>query len=152
MKMCCMLHRQKILFCLIRPRIQIRNRLTILNNSKKSTDYCVPQNFEGNSHRSVGFKSKQSLRKCVTCGRLHSRHSCPHKKAKCFKCGKMGHIQTVCRSSNCQLTYDAESQVDEITTDISNITLSVVSNSYGHVLKSLKTSYGRKCIFHYSQN
>ena len=34
MKMCCMLRQQKILFCLIRPRIQIRKRLAILNNSK----------------------------------------------------------------------------------------------------------------------
>ena len=33
----------------------------------------------------------------------------------------------MCKSSNCQLTYNAES---------------VVSNSYGHVLKSLKTSNG----------
>ena len=76
---------------------------------KKSTDYRVPQNLEGNSHRSEGFKSKQFLRKCVSCGRLHSRHSCPHRKVKCFKYGEIGHIQTVCRSSNCQLTYDAES-------------------------------------------
>ena len=45
------------------------------------------------------------------------------------------------------MTYDAEYQVSEITTDISNITLSVVSKSCGHILKSLKTSNGNSHDF-----
>ncbi|CAH8585110.1 unnamed protein product [Schistosoma bovis] len=36
--------------------------------------------------------------KCLFCGKFHSRNSCAFRNAKCFKCGMIGHIQSVCNT------------------------------------------------------
>ncbi|CAI2729605.1 unnamed protein product [Schistosoma spindalis] len=33
---------------------------------------------------------------CLCCGRFHSFNSCKFRNSKCFKCGDVGHIQSVC--------------------------------------------------------
>ncbi|GAA47792.1 hypothetical protein CLF_100808 [Clonorchis sinensis] len=47
----------------------------------------------------------QKFGKCESCGRNHSRYSCPHRQAKCFICRKTGHIQLVCKSKKVSLNF-----------------------------------------------
>ncbi|VDP37147.1 unnamed protein product [Schistosoma margrebowiei] len=39
------------------------------------------------------------FRKCLSCGKFHSRNSCAFSNAKCFKCGKIEHIRSVCHTT-----------------------------------------------------
>ncbi|VDP54701.1 unnamed protein product [Schistosoma curassoni] len=36
---------------------------------------------------------------CLSCGRFNSFNSCKFHNSKCFKCGDIGHIQSVCRTT-----------------------------------------------------
>ncbi|VDP21578.1 unnamed protein product [Schistosoma margrebowiei] len=42
-----------------------------------------------------GHKSGQ----CLSCGRFHSFNECKFRNSKCFKCGDIGHIQSVCNTT-----------------------------------------------------
>ncbi|VDP63605.1 unnamed protein product [Schistosoma curassoni] len=45
------------------------------------------------------FQGQQKFGKCLFSGKFHSRNSCVFRNAKCFKCGKIGHIQSVCKTT-----------------------------------------------------
>ncbi|UYV70704.1 K02A2.6-like [Cordylochernes scorpioides] len=40
---------------------------------------------------------REQKRKCIYCGRLH-KDLCRFREATCFRCGKRGHLATICRS------------------------------------------------------
>ncbi|UYV82259.1 K02A2.6-like [Cordylochernes scorpioides] len=40
---------------------------------------------------------REQKRKCIHCGRLH-KDLCRFREATCFRCGKRGHLATICRS------------------------------------------------------
>ena len=46
-------------------------------------------------------KARQSAEQysCSSCGENHPRSTCRFRSAKCHRCGKIGHIQKVCRST-----------------------------------------------------
>ncbi|UYV82864.1 K02A2.6-like, partial [Cordylochernes scorpioides] len=50
---------------------------------------------------------REQRRKCKHCGRLH-KDLCRFREAACFRCGKRGHIATICRSRE---EYTSERQV-----------------------------------------
>ncbi|UYV74269.1 K02A2.6-like, partial [Cordylochernes scorpioides] len=41
--------------------------------------------------------NREQKRKCIHCGRLH-KDLCRFREATCFRCGKRGHLATICRS------------------------------------------------------
>ncbi|GAA51703.1 clasp1 cytoplasmic linker associated protein 1, partial [Clonorchis sinensis] len=90
----------------------------------------------------------QKFGKCESCGRNHSRYSCPHRQAKCFICGKTGHIQLVCKSKKvCHLTSDPNTEVKALSEDISTLSLSILSQNSSHVFKTLISASGQKHDF-----
>ena len=43
-------------------------------------------------------KNNEQERPCYCCGKkVYTPHNCKFKEAKCFSCGKMGHVSTACR-------------------------------------------------------
>lgn len=52
---------------------------------------------------------------CHGCGGQHLRNMCKFNQAKCFRCGKMGHISKMCRSITFQVSeLEDESPADEM--------------------------------------
>ncbi|CAH8522430.1 unnamed protein product, partial [Schistosoma intercalatum] len=47
----------------------------------------------------ANHKGEMKFGKCLSCGKFHARNSCVFRNAKCFKCGKVGHIQSVCKAT-----------------------------------------------------
>ncbi|VDP53090.1 unnamed protein product [Schistosoma margrebowiei] len=60
---------------------------------------CV--NMKGVSTRDykANHKGEMKFGKCLSCGKFHPRNSCAFRNAKCFKCGNIGHIQSVCKAT-----------------------------------------------------
>lgn len=86
--------------------------------------------------------------KCASCGKNHSRYSCSYRQAKCFNCGKTGHIQSVCKSKRvCHLTSDPNTELKEVTEDISTLSLSILPQNSSHVFKTLTSTSGQKHNF-----
>ena len=45
------------------------------------------------------YSTSTSITKpCWGCGEYHLRHECPHRHERCSHCGKLGHINSVCRT------------------------------------------------------
>ncbi|VDO49453.1 unnamed protein product [Schistosoma margrebowiei] len=58
-------------------------------------------NMKGFSTRDykANHKGEMKFGKCLSCGKFHPRNSCAFRNAKCFNCGKIGHIQSVCKAT-----------------------------------------------------
>ncbi|VDO99718.1 unnamed protein product [Schistosoma curassoni] len=63
-------------------------------------DYVKYTNFEC-SLRScdVVHEDGDKFGQCLSCGRFHSLNSCKFLNSECFKCGDIGHIQSVCNTT-----------------------------------------------------
>ena len=82
----------------------------------------------GNSHQSESRPEGRQGQRCAGCGSTtHIRAACPFLKAECHKCGRIGHIKSVCRSEQ----SGNKSHNDYKTSSMSVMTLS----KYTHDLR-----------------
>ncbi|KER28873.1 LOW QUALITY PROTEIN: hypothetical protein T265_13486 [Opisthorchis viverrini] len=110
------------------------SRMQTNNKSKPPTNSRAPNPLTHHFTDPDPNPMARKFGKCESCGRNHSRYSCPHRRAKCFICGKTGHIQLVCKSKKvCHLTFDPNTDVKALSEDISTLSLSVLSQNSSHL-------------------
>jgi len=80
---------------------QLHETITMSDSSQPSistlrSTRSFKQHEAVNSHR---FVRQEKLPACMSCGKTtHRRADCRFRNATCFKCNRVGHIQTVCRA------------------------------------------------------
>ncbi|VDP57174.1 unnamed protein product [Schistosoma curassoni] len=77
----------------------IKNSTTLRHPNPVDTQGYVDNSLSCDAVHEDGHKFGQ----CPSCGRFHSFNSCKFRNSKCFKCGDMRHIQSVC-NTNVHLT------------------------------------------------
>ncbi|CAH8507896.1 unnamed protein product [Schistosoma haematobium] len=107
--------------------------------SRVSLKGVLTRNYKAN------HKGEMKFCKCLSCRKFHSRNSCAFRSAKCFKCGKIGHIQSVCKAT----VHFASSSTKSCNLNLNNsdasrdhLSLSTISKGYAHIQKRLYTSLG----------
>ncbi|CAH8556302.1 unnamed protein product [Schistosoma haematobium] len=93
----------------------------------------------------ANHKGEMKFGKCLSCGKFHARNSCVFRNAKCFKCGKVGHIQSVCKAtvhfaSSCTKSCNLNFNNSDVSSD--HLSLSIISKGNAHIQKRLYTSLG----------
>ena len=84
----------------------LKNRSKSDNSQQlsKQRSSCRNRPAHGMSSHSKPIQQKPQLKdgNCSRCGKKHppGKESCPAKTSKCFKCGKTGHFQRMCKSVN----------------------------------------------------
>ena len=72
--------------------------------AERNTQEFHPTSSESNQVNKLTEHSskntEQSVHVCHRCGGNHSGQSCKFRSAKCFKCSKVGHLASVCRSKD----------------------------------------------------
>ncbi|CAH8490869.1 unnamed protein product [Schistosoma rodhaini] len=104
---------------LLRRRSPIRNQGYSDNNSLVSCETV--------------HEDEHKFGKCLFCGMFHPCNSCVFRNSKCFKCGKTGHIQSVCNT----MVHFAETNAkicDHTKLDVSNDHLSLSKTSRSGIM------------------
>ncbi|VDP36276.1 unnamed protein product [Schistosoma margrebowiei] len=85
--------------------IKISNTSLSRHDELQSQGQSNLRSFNSDSYSRVStrnykanHKGEMKFGRCLSCGKFHSRNSCAFRNAKCFKCGKIGHIQSVCKA------------------------------------------------------
>ncbi|VDP56522.1 unnamed protein product [Schistosoma margrebowiei] len=99
-------------------------------------------NMKGFSTRDYksNHKGEMKFGKCLSCGKFHPRNSCAFRNAKCFKCGKIGHIQSVCKATVHFASSSTKScHLNPNNSDVSSdhLSLSTISKGNAHIQKRL---------------
>nr|CAH8868306.1 unnamed protein product [Trichobilharzia regenti] len=81
----------------------------------------------------------KNIKPCFSCGKLHLRSTYRFRGAKCHKCGKVGHIKTVCRSSNTYVTQNSYNSPN-LSSKMESMCLSTFQNTQSHPMKTSTTS------------
>ncbi|XP_064482871.1 uncharacterized protein K02A2.6-like [Ornithodoros turicata] len=84
------------------------------------------ENTKGGNRPRKGMKRgnrlsgrKKDPSSCYRCGFQHSPAKCPHRKAKCFSCSKIGHLASMCRTK-CDMKYVESTSLHEL--ELHNVT------------------------------
>ncbi|CAH8515571.1 unnamed protein product [Schistosoma bovis] len=105
---------------------------------KNSTALC-----HSNPVHTQGYADNKSLRSCdavyedghkfgryLFCGRFHSLNSCKFHYSECFKCGDIGHIQSLCNTTvHLAATYIKSCNSDSIKSSVPKDNLSLLTIS-----------------------
>ncbi|VDP67350.1 unnamed protein product [Schistosoma curassoni] len=89
------------------------------------------RNYKANNEGEIKFVT------CLFCGKFHFRNSCAFRYAKCFKCGKIGHVQSVYKAA----VHFTSSGTESCHLDPSN---SAVPNDHLSLSAVLKTNVPRQ--------
>ncbi|KAH9587968.1 hypothetical protein MS3_00005518 [Schistosoma haematobium] len=78
----------------------------------------------------ANHKGEMKFGKCLSCGKFHARNPCVFRNAECFKCGKVGHIQSVCKAivhfaSSCTKSCNLNLNNSDVSND--HLSLSTIS-------------------------
>ncbi|CAI2728394.1 unnamed protein product [Schistosoma spindalis] len=97
-----------------------RFRKMIHDDMKNSTTLRHPipvhtQGYADNSLRSCNavHEDGHKFGQCLSCGRFHSFNSCKFYNSKCFKCGGIGHIHSICNSDPNNLESYSSSELNK---------------------------------------
>ncbi|CAH8639600.1 unnamed protein product [Dicrocoelium dendriticum] len=86
-------------------------------------------------------QADRKIGQCVSCGKLHSRYTCPHRNSKCHHCGNVGHIRSVCRQfRRCNVVKQVDDSTENLPDDFHSLTLAV--NTSGHLYNTLRFGNG----------
>ena len=75
---------------------------------------------------------------CYRCGESHFAYVCKHKRTVCKKCGKIGHLQRVCRTNNRSKSVrliDEQHQDSEQNEEVNSILLNNLHQNANHTAK-----------------
>ena len=114
-------------------QIMLCNRSNDRRKGHPVTRRRFEQRNKYSSEKVNSGKAQNTLGLCDSCGKQHSRATCRFRNTKCFKCGKIGHIQSVCRRF--QACYSKPSD-DPSSDDNQNLSLAVSTSSQKHILRS----------------
>ena len=79
---------------------QIAQSMEMAENSKEFRPVSASDDSQGIVNKLGTVNTNESS--CYRCGRKHAAQKYKIKSAKCYKCGKIGHLASVCRSKNVQ--------------------------------------------------
>lgn len=97
------------------------NRLNLGNSQEQSRR--TPASASSSTITSSGFNSAKDSNKCLSCGGRHPRKDCRFLHRRCHNCGKLGHIQSVCRQP------PARSSRNSINSDLDSLTFNTENTS-----------------------
>ncbi|VDO76739.1 unnamed protein product [Schistosoma margrebowiei] len=137
--------------------MKISNILLSRPDELQSQGQLNLRSFDGESYSRVNMKGvstrdykanhidEMKFGKCLSCGKFRPRNSCTFRNAKCFKCGKIGHIQSVCKATvhfTSSSTKSCHLNLNNSDVSSDHLTLSTISKGNAHIQKRLYTSLG----------
>ena len=92
--------------------------------AKKKSGTTSSQSQQGNN------SSQSQQQGCYRCGRTpgHARQNCPAKDARCRKCNRIGHYESVCRANVATVSADADA-MDSLESAVDHVYLGEVSTN-----------------------
>ncbi|VDP52785.1 unnamed protein product [Schistosoma margrebowiei] len=116
---------------------QCQSNFRSFNSDSHSHD-----NMKGVSTRNykANHKGQINLGKCLSCRNFHLRNSCAFRNAKCFKCDKIGHIQSICKSTvhfASSSTKSCNLYLNNLAVSNDYLSLSTISKDNSHIQKRL---------------
>lgn len=134
----------------------VKEDAPLLFNSTNSLRTATPKlrNFESQCHsnntmseNTTEDNTRRMWNECKSCGRKHSRLTCKFRNSKCYNCGKIGHVKTVCRSTKSCLVHKEE-PTESVADDFDSLALSTNMNpTSGHLWRSFIVNKGPKHSF-----
>ncbi len=120
--------------------VQLENAFQLVSSPAN-----VLTSSRGPPSRVHGFKKYAKAIVCECCGKNHHRNVCRFKKATCFKCGKPGHIKTVCRAS--ALSVETTGEVENRTPTDDEEGAVVLAMESVHIRRDIWTATGNVHCF-----